>query len=94
LNRHLDTRNVHSRRCRATDSRASRPQRGPGDFPGEIEIVPRSWAEKAYPQLIYYSHPEKGGHFAAWEQPQIFSEELRAGFRPLREAKPKQSESK
>jgi pimeloyl-ACP methyl ester carboxylesterase len=64
------------------------------DFPEEIEIVPRSWAEKAYPKLIYYNHPEKGGHFAAWEQPQIFSEELRAGFRPLREAKSKQSESK
>jgi pimeloyl-ACP methyl ester carboxylesterase len=53
-------------------------------FPDEIEAVPRSWAERAYPKLIHYNKLDKGGHFAAWEQPQLFSEEVRAGFRPLR----------
>jgi pimeloyl-ACP methyl ester carboxylesterase len=53
-------------------------------FPEEIYQAPRSWAERAYHNLIYYNRPDKGGHFAAWEQPQLFSEELRAGFRPLR----------
>ena len=53
-------------------------------FPDEIEAVPRSWAERAYPKLIHYNKLDKGGHFAAWEQPQLFSEEVRAGFRSLR----------
>jgi len=53
-------------------------------FPDEIYAAPRSWAEKAYPKLIYYNRLPKGGHFAAWEQPQLFSEELRAAFRQLR----------
>jgi len=53
-------------------------------FPDEIYTAPRSWAERAYPKLIYYNKLDKGGHFAAWEQPQIFSEELRAAFRSLR----------
>jgi pimeloyl-ACP methyl ester carboxylesterase len=53
-------------------------------FPGELYQAPRSWAEKAYPKLIHYNKLDKGGHFAAWEQPKIFSEEVRAGFRPLR----------
>ena len=53
-------------------------------FPEEIYQAPRSWAERAYHNLIYYNRPEKGGHFAAWEQPQLFSEELRAGFRSVR----------
>jgi pimeloyl-ACP methyl ester carboxylesterase len=53
-------------------------------FPGEQYQAPRSWAEKAYPNLIYFHEVDKGGHFAAWEQPQLFSEELRAGFRSLR----------
>ena len=52
-------------------------------FPSEQYEAPRSWAEKAYPKLIH-NQVEKGGHFAAWEQPQIFSEELRASFRSLR----------
>ncbi|UVC11181.1 alpha/beta fold hydrolase [Rhizobium sp. TH2] len=55
-------------------------------FPDELYQVPRSWAERAYPNLIYYNRLEKGGHFAAWEQPQIFSSELRAAFRPLRQS--------
>jgi pimeloyl-ACP methyl ester carboxylesterase len=55
-------------------------------FPGEQYEAPRSWAERAYPDLIYYNRAEKGGHFAAWEQPQIFAAELRAAFRSLRAA--------
>ncbi|HET9001916.1 MAG TPA: epoxide hydrolase [bacterium] len=53
-------------------------------FPGEQYQAPRSWTERAYPKLIYYNRAEKGGHFAAWEQPQLFSKELRAAFRSLR----------
>ncbi len=53
-------------------------------FPDEIYAAPRSWAERAYPKLIYFNTLAKGGHFAAWEQPQVFSEELRAAFRSLR----------
>jgi pimeloyl-ACP methyl ester carboxylesterase len=53
-------------------------------FPAEQYEAPRSWAESAYPKLIHYNRVEKGGHFAAWEQPQLFSEEVRAGFRSLR----------
>jgi pimeloyl-ACP methyl ester carboxylesterase len=55
-------------------------------FPGENYQAPRSWSEQAYHNLIYYNKPAKGGHFAAWEQPQIFAEEVRAGLRPLRNA--------
>jgi pimeloyl-ACP methyl ester carboxylesterase len=53
-------------------------------FPDEIYQVPRSWAEQAYPNLIHYNKLDKGGHFAAWEQPQLIIEEVRAGFRSLR----------
>lgn len=53
-------------------------------FPGELYTSPRSWAERAYSKLIYYNKPKKGGHYAAWEQPLIFAEEMRAGFKPLR----------
>jgi pimeloyl-ACP methyl ester carboxylesterase len=53
-------------------------------FPDELYPAPKSWAERAYPQLIHYNKVEKGGHFAAWEQPELFSEEVRAGFRSLR----------
>jgi pimeloyl-ACP methyl ester carboxylesterase len=53
-------------------------------FPEDIDVPPRSWAEKAYPKLIHYNRMEKGGHFAAWEQPGLFCEEVRAGFRALR----------
>src|SRR5271170_5393937 len=53
-------------------------------FPVEIYAAPKSWAEKAYPKLIYYNKLPKGGHFAAWEQPELFSQELRAAFRSLR----------
>ena len=53
-------------------------------FPDELYPAPRSWAERAYPKLIHYNKVEKGGHFAAWEQPKLFSQEVRAGFRSLR----------
>jgi pimeloyl-ACP methyl ester carboxylesterase len=53
-------------------------------FPSEIFQAPRSWAEKVYPNLIYFNEAEKGGHFAAWEQPEIFARELRAAFTSLR----------
>ena len=53
-------------------------------FPDEIYAAPKNWAEKAYPKLIYYNKVGKGGHFAAWEQPQLFAEELRAAFKTLR----------
>jgi pimeloyl-ACP methyl ester carboxylesterase len=53
-------------------------------FPDELYSAPRTWAERAYPKLIYYNRLPKGGHFAAWEQPELFSEEIRASFRSLR----------
>jgi pimeloyl-ACP methyl ester carboxylesterase len=53
-------------------------------FPDELYPAPRSWAERAYPKLIHYNKLDKGGHFAAWEQPQLLSEEIRVGFRSLR----------
>jgi pimeloyl-ACP methyl ester carboxylesterase len=53
-------------------------------FPGEQYKAPRSWTERAYPNLIYYNRLDKGGHFAAWEEPHLFASELRAGFRPVR----------
>jgi pimeloyl-ACP methyl ester carboxylesterase len=53
-------------------------------FPDEIYAAPRSWAERAYPKLVHFNRLARGGHFAAWEQPQLFSEELRVGFRSLR----------
>jgi pimeloyl-ACP methyl ester carboxylesterase len=53
-------------------------------FPGEIFRAPRSWVEKAYPNLTYFNEVDKGGHFAAWEEPELFATEIRAGFRRLR----------
>jgi pimeloyl-ACP methyl ester carboxylesterase len=53
-------------------------------FPMELYQAPRSWTERAYPNLIYFNEVDRGGHFAAWQEPQLFSEELRAAFRSLR----------
>jgi len=53
-------------------------------FPDEVFQTPRSWAERAYSRLIYYNKLDKGGHFAAWEQPELFAQEIRAAFRSLR----------
>jgi pimeloyl-ACP methyl ester carboxylesterase len=53
-------------------------------FPDEVFTAPRSWAEQAYPNLIHYNQLERGGHFAAWEQPELYASELRDGFRSLR----------
>jgi pimeloyl-ACP methyl ester carboxylesterase len=54
-------------------------------FPGEIFAAPRSWVQAAYPRLSYFNEVDKGGHFAAWEEPELFAAEIRAAFRPLRE---------
>ena len=53
-------------------------------FPDELYPTPRSWAERAYLKLIHYNKLDKGGHFAAWEQPTLFASEMRAAFRSLR----------
>jgi pimeloyl-ACP methyl ester carboxylesterase len=53
-------------------------------FPGEIFRAPRSWVEKSYPSLTYFNEAGKGGHFAAWEEPELFATEIRAAFKPLR----------
>jgi pimeloyl-ACP methyl ester carboxylesterase len=53
-------------------------------FPDEVVPAPRRWAERAYPNLVHYNQLEKGGHFAAWEQPKLLVEEMRAGFKSLR----------
>jgi pimeloyl-ACP methyl ester carboxylesterase len=53
-------------------------------FPGEIWRTPRSWVEQSYPKLIYFNEVDKGGHFAAWEEPELFSAEVRAAFKSLR----------
>ena len=53
-------------------------------FPGEIWRTPRSWVERAYPNVIYFNEVDKGGHFAAWEEPELFATEVRAAFRPVR----------
>jgi pimeloyl-ACP methyl ester carboxylesterase len=57
---------------------------GVSAFPDELYTAPRSWSEKAYPKLVYYKKHNVGGHFAAWEQPQLFSEDVRATFRSVR----------
>ena len=53
-------------------------------FPEDIDVPPKSWAEKAYPKLIHFNRLDKGGHFAAWEQPELFVNEMRAAFKSLR----------
>jgi pimeloyl-ACP methyl ester carboxylesterase len=53
-------------------------------FPGEIFRAPRSWVKKSYPSLSYFNEVDKGGHFAAWEEPELFATELRAAFNTLR----------
>ena len=53
-------------------------------FPGEIFRAPRSWVELGYPNLTYFHEADRGGHFAAWEEPELFATEIRAAFKPLR----------
>ena len=55
-------------------------------FPGEIYRAPRSWTERAYHKLNYFNEVDKGGHFVAWEEPELFSTELRAAFISLRQS--------
>jgi pimeloyl-ACP methyl ester carboxylesterase len=62
-------------------------------FPAEIYRAPKSWTQRAYPTLMYFNEVDKGGHFAAWEQPELFAKELRSAFRPLRHAKVSQTSS-
>jgi pimeloyl-ACP methyl ester carboxylesterase len=59
---------------------------GVSAFPNELYTAPRSWSEKAYPKLVYYKKHDVGGHFAAWEQPKLFSEDLRATFKSVRKS--------
>ena len=54
-------------------------------FPEEVYRAPETWARRAYRNLVYFNEVDKGGHFAAWEQPELFSQEIRAAFRPLRQ---------
>ena len=56
-------------------------------FPGEVYRAPGTWARRAYRNLIYFNEVDKGGHFAAWEQPELLAGEMRAAFRPLRTAR-------
>jgi pimeloyl-ACP methyl ester carboxylesterase len=56
-------------------------------FPGEIWKTPRSWVEKNYPNVLYFNEVDRGGHFAAWEEPELFSQEIRSAFRSLRQPK-------
>jgi hypothetical protein len=53
-------------------------------FPGELWAAPRSWVETVYPDLAYFNEVDRGGHFAAWEEPELFSTEMRDAFRSLR----------
>ena len=53
-------------------------------FSGEIYQAPRSWTEQTYRELIYFNEVDKGGHVAAWDEPELFTDEVRAAFRPLR----------
>jgi pimeloyl-ACP methyl ester carboxylesterase len=62
----------------------STPSCGFTTFPGEVFRAPRSWVEAVYPSLTYFNEVDRGGHFAPWEEPQLFSEELRAAFASLR----------
>jgi len=61
-------------------------------FPGEIWAAPRSWAEAVYPGLAYFNEAARGGHFAAWEEPELFAQEVRAAFTSLRSARPRVSQ--
>ena len=53
-------------------------------FPRELYRAPRSWTERAYPTLVYFNEVDRGDHFAAWQEPQLFTEEVRAAFRTIR----------
>jgi hypothetical protein len=75
---------IGNTRVASSTRRASLSPLPPPSSPGEQYQAPRSWAEQAYPNLIYFNEVDRGGHFAAWEQSQLFSEELRAAFRSVR----------
>ena len=83
-----------SRTCVPESRRRGGPRRRPlqinrspvavSVFPDDVIPAPRSWAERAYPRLIHYNQLDKGGHFAAWEQPKLLVDEMRVGLRSLR----------
>jgi len=78
---------AHAQAAAAASGQPQPPAKVPvgfTQFPGEIFRAPRSWVEHGYPDVSYFNKVERGGHFAAWEEPQLFSEELRAAFRSLR----------
>jgi pimeloyl-ACP methyl ester carboxylesterase len=78
--------NVHPATGGFFDVRGVRIPVAVSAFPDEIYQAPRSWTEKAYPRLLHYNRLPKGGHFAAWEQPDLFVSEMRASFKSLRKA--------
>ena len=78
---------AHAQAAAAAAGQTPPPARVPvgfTQFPGEIFRAPRSWVEQGYPNVVYFNKAERGGHFAAWEEPQIFTEELRSAFASLR----------
>jgi hypothetical protein len=79
----LGERTSHPRAAGHTPQRVKVPV-GFTQFPGERVRTPRSWVEQAYPTLTYFNKVDEGGHFAAWEEPDLFSTEIRAAFRSLR----------
>jgi pimeloyl-ACP methyl ester carboxylesterase len=76
--------NVRNAAAGVTAPQVELPVVGFTTFPGEIWQAPRSWVEAGYPNLTYFNKVDKGGHFAAWEEPELFATELRAAFKPLR----------
>ena len=92
INRPVGVRTIEQAAPNAAQTNSSAGHRQPPipaavtAFPGESFVAPRSWAERGYQKLIYFHQAEAGGHFAAWEQPDIFSREVRDAFRPLRNA--------
>ena len=83
--RHLGGPSLLGEHTQASSTSRAPPSRSRGlPFPGELYQAPRSWAENSYPNVSYFNEVDKGGHFAAWEEPQLFSEEMRAAFRSVR----------
>jgi pimeloyl-ACP methyl ester carboxylesterase len=84
----LDHRDARGHRSAARAAGQPRPEVKPPvgftTFPGEIWRTPRSWVEKSYPNVTYFNEVDRGGHFAAWEEPELFATEIRAAFKPLR----------
>ena len=80
----LGERTSHSSRGRSGSSAGLASRSDSPRSPARSSRTPRSWVEQAYPTLTYFNEVDKGGHFAAWEEPELFATEIRAAFRPLR----------